>query len=148
MELIRTGAIHASYYNCERQSLFSLAFRANKLDIARELLHMMSLEQILKPTDIVPGYCSETIFQWAASHQYIFNTCWAKAESDPRLTLSDTLDHGHRASIEPDLLNLHCKIGCAKALLGDEEWRYVMWKYGIEKDRYLILSKSRNLHHT
>ncbi|OKP06824.1 hypothetical protein PENSUB_6191 [Penicillium subrubescens] len=69
------------------------------MDIARELLHMMSPEQILKPADIVPGYCPETIFQLAASHKDLFNTCWGKVESDPRLTLSDTLDHCRRASI-------------------------------------------------
>lgn len=59
----------------------------------------MSPEQILGPAYIVPGYCQETIFQLAASHQDLFNTCWAKDESDPRLTLSDALDHCHRASI-------------------------------------------------
>jgi hypothetical protein len=60
---------------------------------------MMSPEQILKPTDIVPGYCPETIFQLAASHQDLFDACWAKVESDPSLTLSNTLDHYRRASI-------------------------------------------------
>lgn len=44
------------------------------------------------------------------------------------------------------LLILHYKIGVAKYLLGKEEWDYVRRKYGIERDKYLILSRGMNLY--
>jgi hypothetical protein len=52
--------------------------------------------------------------------------------------------HGN-ASSEFDLLKLHNKIGAAKSLLGDEEWRNLRRKYGIERDGYLILRRDMNL---
>jgi hypothetical protein len=60
---------------------------------------MMSPEQILDPASIMPGNFQETIFQLATSDQDLFNTCWAKVESEPGLTLSYTLDHRHHVSI-------------------------------------------------
>jgi hypothetical protein len=99
MELIRTGAIWPYYYNRAGHSLFYLATCANKIDIAQELLSMMSPRQVLDPAYIVPGYFPETIFQLAAGNRELFNTCWAKIESNPWLSLSNTLDHCHIASI-------------------------------------------------
>jgi hypothetical protein len=88
-----------NYYNLAGQSLFYLAICANKIDIAQELLSMMSPGQILDPAYIVPGYCPEKIFQLAAGNKELFNTCWAKLESDLGLNLSHTLDHCHLTSI-------------------------------------------------
>jgi hypothetical protein len=52
--------------------------------------------------------------------------------------------HG-KASSEFHLLELHVKIGAAKALLRDGEWYYLRRKYGIEKEQYLILRRDMNL---
>jgi hypothetical protein len=50
-----------------------------------------------------------------------------------------------KASSELNLLELHNKIGAAKALLGDEEWHNLQRKYGIERDSHLILRRDMNL---
>lgn len=39
-----------------------------------------------------------------------------------------------RTSSEIQLLHLQCKVGAAKALLGNEEWRRLRLKYGVERD--------------
>ncbi|KAJ6001649.1 hypothetical protein N7522_006876 [Penicillium canescens] len=50
--------------------------------------------------------------------------------------------HG-KASSEFHLLELHVKIGAAKALPLDGEWYYLRRKYGIEKEPYLILRRDK-----
>jgi hypothetical protein len=50
-----------------------------------------------------------------------------------------------RTSSEVQLLHLQCKMGTAKALLGNEEWSRLRRKYGVERDRSLELSRSMNL---
>lgn len=49
-----------------------------------------------------------------------------------------------KATSEVHLLKLHNKIGAVKALLGDE-WHNLRQKYGIERDKYLILRRDINL---
>lgn len=48
-------------------------------------------------------------------------------------------------SSEAELLYLWCKVVAAKALLGNEEWRRLRRKYGVERDRTLMLSRCMNL---
>ena len=50
-----------------------------------------------------------------------------------------------RTSSEVQLLHLQCKVGAAKALLGNEEWGRLRWKYGVKRDRTLELSRCVNL---
>lgn len=50
-----------------------------------------------------------------------------------------------KASSKLNLLNLHYKLGVAKSLVGENEWRYIRGKYSIERDQYLILSRDMNL---
>lgn len=49
------------------------------------------------------------------------------------------------APLEFYLLKLYYKTGVAKRLLGKEEWCYLKRKYGIERDKYLVLSCDMNL---
>lgn len=44
---------------------------------------------------------------------------------------------------ETQLRELLRKIGAAKALLRDEEWQYLEWKYGVKKEEVLVLTKAR-----
>jgi hypothetical protein len=50
-----------------------------------------------------------------------------------------------RTSSEVQLLGLQCKVGAVKALLGNEEWSRLRQKYGVERDRTLVISRYMNL---
>lgn len=51
-------------------------------------------------------------------------------------------------SSEVQLLHLQCKVGAAKALLGNEEWGRLRRKYDVERDRTMELSRCMNLDQT
>lgn len=50
-----------------------------------------------------------------------------------------------KTSSEVQLLYLWSKLGAAKALLGNAEWKRLRQKYGVERDRTLELSPCMNL---